>query len=368
MHIISCEKKSRINTGEAPLRSILGPAGVSWEFLIYEEAGGFLSRIRYIRELRKRTGQAIRRARPSLIHCRSYLAALTGLHFKRTQDIPFVFDMRGLWADERMDGGIWQRSHPLHLLMYRYFKNRERAFVEEAGAIISLTEKGKAELQKLYPGCSPGSRTTVIPCCTDTQLFDPAKSGTVPVPGLRPDAHLLVYSGSVGTWYCTSEMIDCVLNWHSKMPQLQLLVLTRDQEAFAEVTRTKQIPEGLVILSSCSRDEMPAWLSMARAAIFFIKPAYSKLASSPTKMAECWSMGLPVITNAGIGDNDLLFSKYQGGVLTDGFTKNSYDEAFRAYRALKNEPAHYRRIAQQAFDLRMAVDRYLSVYQQLSGC
>jgi hypothetical protein len=46
-----------------------------------------------------------------LIHCRSYLTSLIGLKLRSKYQIPFLFDMRGFWADERMDGGIWKRSN-----------------------------------------------------------------------------------------------------------------------------------------------------------------------------------------------------------------------------------------------------------------
>ena len=71
---------------------------------------------------------------------RSYLPALVGLRMKRRLGVPFVFDMRGFWPEERVEGGLWDLSNPLFRTVFGYFKRREAEFLNEAGHIVSLTE------------------------------------------------------------------------------------------------------------------------------------------------------------------------------------------------------------------------------------
>ena len=47
------------------------------------------------------------RYRVKIVHARSYVAAVMALALKKLLRIKFLFDMRGFWADERLDGGIW---------------------------------------------------------------------------------------------------------------------------------------------------------------------------------------------------------------------------------------------------------------------
>ncbi|MEI9956314.1 MAG: hypothetical protein WDM90_08440 [Ferruginibacter sp.] len=47
---------------------------------------------------------------------------------------------------------------------------------------------------------------------------------------------------------------------------------------------------------------MPLLLSLSQFSVFFIKPCYSKQSSSPTKHGEIMAMGIPLITNSGVGD------------------------------------------------------------------
>ena len=79
---------------------------------------------------------------------------------------------------------------------------------------------------------------------------------------------------------------------------------------------------------------MPVLLSLSTLSLFFIKPAYSKKASSPTKMGELMSMGIPFITNSGVGDIDLLVNEYKVGIAIKDQTKAAYGEAIESIPAL----------------------------------
>ena len=68
---------------------------------------------------------------------------MAGLHLQRKYGVKFIFDMRGFWADERVDGKIWNLSNPIFNTIYKYFKKKEKAFLEEADYIISLTEHAR---------------------------------------------------------------------------------------------------------------------------------------------------------------------------------------------------------------------------------
>lgn len=351
------------------VRSILKKAGINWEYIQYDENGSFLSRYYYLKELTAIAEKIHSTHQFKLVHCRSYLAALIGLHFKRKYKIPFVFDMRGLWADERIDGKIWQKSNPLHFLAYHYFKKKEKEFFRECDALISLTSRGSSFITSEFPSFNIKEKTTVIPCCTDTNHFSHGRTLT-PDLGFSPTDHVLLYSGSIGTWYNTSEMIDCVSTWKKFIPQLKLLIITKDHSALQKILKERTEEEQSMIKTvSVNYSEMPAYMQAAKASIFFIKPAHSKIASSPTKMAECWSMGLPIITNKGIGDNDHYILNEKGGILIEDFTNESYEKACKQYLNFKNTASDLRKIATEFFDNVDAAQKYVSVYQNvISKC
>ena len=62
------------------------------------------------------------------------------------------------------------------------------------------------------------------------------------------------------------------------------------------------LAQNKLIVKQGKRYEVPVLLSFSNYALFFIKPCYSKISSSPTKHGEIMAMGIPVITNRGVGD------------------------------------------------------------------
>lgn len=370
IHILSCEKKERLNKEKETILSLIGNLPISWDYILYDEEGGVISRLRYIRRINRMADKIRKEKEIRLVHCRSYLASLTGLSFKLRYKIPFIFDMRGFWADERIDGGIWKKSKVLENFFYTYFKKKEKQFVLRSDAIVSLTNSAVKELSTRFPTELIARKTTVIPCCTNTELFSKqAVKLTIEVPTFSSADHLLIYTGSIGTWYYTREMIDCVLAWKEFIPEIKLLILTKDLEALANILTSYSAEQKKIVISaSCSHRDVAAYLSLAKAAIFFIKPSYSKIASSPTKMAECWAMDLPIITNPGIGDNDFYFTTHEGGILVDDFTNADYQSACQKYITLGRKENAYREIALRYFDTQMAIEKYTGIYKSLIPC
>ena len=54
--------------------------------------------------------------------------------------ISYIFDFRGLWADERIDKGSWDTSKYSHNIQYRAMKFLERKLLEKAEHVVVLSE------------------------------------------------------------------------------------------------------------------------------------------------------------------------------------------------------------------------------------
>lgn len=364
--VLSCEKEKNLKSIGKDVEQLLNTLGITWKYILYDENGGPLSRFQYVKELKAIAIGLHKLHHFKLIHCRSYLSSLIGLHFKRKFKVPFIFDMRGFWADERIDGGIWRMDNILHRLLYRYFKRKESQYLAEADAVISLTHAGLAELCKQHKYLRLEEKVEIIPCCTNTQVFDPHRTKSAAIENVSEEDALIIYTGSIGTWYYTKELIDCAIQWKRIIPKLKLLFLTKDTNALEAILSgfSPEVKE-FIITTSAAYKEVPYFLKAAKASVFFIKPAYSKIASSPTKMAECWAMDLPIITNAGIGDNDRYFKNNMGGILISDFTTDEYVRAGEKLKQLLQQKGNYRSIAVSDFDLKKGVDTYVSLYKKL---
>src|SRR6185369_11111518 len=82
-----------------------------------------------------------------IVHCRSYITSLIGLRIKQKWNVKFIFDMRGFWADERVEGGLWNLKNPVYKMVYRFFKKKEKQFLIEADHVVSLTHNAKKEIE-----------------------------------------------------------------------------------------------------------------------------------------------------------------------------------------------------------------------------
>ena len=108
------------------------------------------------------------------------------------------------------------------------------------------------------------------------------------------------------------------------------MILTQSKpELIAESLKRLGVPKDAYLVRRVPHHEVPEYLRAADIALSFIKPSYSKLASSPTKIAEYLASGLPIICNAGIGDLDVLIEGDRVGVLVREFNSGHYEHALR---------------------------------------
>ena len=205
--IISFEKPERFKEGKGQLQTLLSDSGIRWVPLTYHRKPPVLSTLYDVYALRKKAYELHRKENFSIVHCRSYITALVGMAMKRTFGSKFIFDMRGFWADERIEGGLWNLNNPVYKIIYQYFKRKEKQLLSTSDYTITLTHKAKAIIHQWAGIKDQPIPIQVIPCCVDTELFDPqkideqAKAVLREQLGVPTDAFVLSYLGSLGTWY-----------------------------------------------------------------------------------------------------------------------------------------------------------------------
>ncbi|TAE07031.1 MAG: hypothetical protein EAZ95_18720, partial [Bacteroidetes bacterium] len=189
--------------------------------------------------------------------------------------------------------------------------------------------------------------------------------GILPAPVGEP--FVLSYLGSLGTWYMLREMLEFFVALREKYPDAHFLFITPDApEVIYQVSDALQIPRSCFTIQRGERAEVPALLAKSTISMFFVKPAYSKKASSPTKMGEILAMGIPLIANKGIGDTDWLFERYTCGALVENFSKEDYQKAIDSLPTLLQiSPESLRETATAYFGLEEGVKRYAEVYAKL---
>lgn len=366
IHLISCEKEQVFAKRRAKIKEILDQSRIIWHPISYTKSPPIVATLYDIFRIYFLALKLHRLHNFRLVHCRSYVTAMVGQKLQKKEKIKFIFDIRGFWADERVDGKIWNINKLHYRTVYNFFKRKEQQFFEKADAIISLTQKAKSHIVNTYQvqGC-----VEVIPCAADLRLYQPQED-TIKAEfraklGIGQE-FVLLYLGSIGTWYLLEEMLDFFVVLKQHKPDAKFVFITGDsQEYIFTSASNKGISHSDIIVKSSERSDVVKYISVANASIFFIKPCFSKMASSPTKHGELLSSRIPVICND-IGDLSEIVLYKNAGILIKEFSTNTYklaieqltttiaDEAFKdtayKYYSLENGQIAYQNVYQKLLD------------------
>ncbi|MEQ9063535.1 MAG: glycosyltransferase [Vicingaceae bacterium] len=367
-HILSYEKAGGSKILMDEIRADLTSRGIQWTARRYHKKPALFSTFYDIADMMIQARGIVKYDRAEVLHCRGYIAAFAAFSIRRWHKIKVLFDIRGFWADERLEGGIWKRSNPLHQWMYRYLKRKELYWWKASDHVISLTEKGKEIIMKKVPEIVKEG-ISIIPCCADENLFK------IPMVDERrtlrkelnvSDADkIMVYVGSLGTWYMAREMMRTfrVLS-ESKVVDRFLWVTKGDSEMILNLAKDENVDPSNILIRKAGRTEVAEYLKLADLGIFFIRPTFSKWASSPTKLGEMLMAGLPVIANRGVGDLDQIFTVHQVGMLINVDECNQI-VAEKVEEIMKYDRAEIRKVGLATASLSFAKERYLAAYNLL---
>ncbi|NQX90242.1 MAG: glycosyltransferase, partial [Halioglobus sp.] len=242
-------------------------ARVDWHYLHYHNKPNLLATIY---DVLAGTMKAIKLARSEnadVVHCRSYLGGLMGLAVKRATGAHHIFDMRGFWADERVDGGIWRKGG----FKYRLFKWLERLLLCETDHIVTLTRSGRHEIYK-FPYFNVGRPPiSVIPTCVNLKLFQSRPEGIN-----NGTDFTLGYVGSIGTWYLFEEVSRVVKPMFDDYPNSRFLVLNKgSHDNIRQQLSREGVDLSRVEIKAVEFDRVSDEIARMDAGIFFIKPMWS---------------------------------------------------------------------------------------------
>jgi glycosyltransferase involved in cell wall biosynthesis len=351
------------------LRAQLAAHGIDWHTLRYHQRPSLLATAYDINAGARLAKKLVQQKGIEMVHARSHVPAAMALALKDKLGTKMIFDVRGLLAEEYADAGHWRAGE----FKYKLTKRMERHFFAAADGVVTLTI-AIWEIIRDWEGLRGRAIAhETIPCCADLVRFrfDDAARERVRAELRLEDSFVLVYSGSLGGWYLNEEMADFFAALTQERNDAHFLWLTpRAHETVRALMSARGITDDKFTVRAARSEEVAAYLSASDAGLAFIKPCFSKLASSPTKTAEYLACGLPVVLNAGVGDSDALITREHVGALVENFSDEDYHRAARAVAAmlLDREAVrqHTRAVAERLFDVRRTgLERYARLYEKV---
>ncbi len=352
----------------AKLKRDLAASGIDWHWLRYHKRPSLLATSYDVMAGIRYASRLVRDKQIEMVHARAQIPATIALALKRRFGVKMIFDVRGLMAEEYIDAKHWKPGS----LPVRLTKAVERRALAASDGVVTLTE-AIWKILKDWDGLRGRSFPhQIIPCCADLKLFrfdNEARERLRQELGID-DKFVIVYSGSIDSWYLTEEMADFMAAFLQIEPRAHFLWLSNRPDRVQQLMQDRAIADSQYTVRSVPSTAVPAYLSASDAALAFIKPCFSKLASSPTKTAEYLACGLPLIINAGVGDSDRLIENDHAGVLVRNFTVADYQAAGAEIMTMclqRDETRkHARAIAERSFDVSVVGLRsYAALYQEI---
>ena len=362
--ILSFEKPCDLLNVKAcrDLSDLLEREGIEWKRLAYHKSPSVFSTFYDILAGSCCAFRFIKHRKCFFIHVRSYVPAMIALIVHKLLGTDFAFDMRGFWADERVEAGIWKPNGAL----YKTVKYLEKKFISKAKAIITLTEAAQEEIEKNFTSYNKTTYIDHIPTCVDLGkfgLYDRAASDNA---GVGSDLDM-VYSGSASTWYMPRQIVEFYQRALASYKDTHLFIYTREPEIFTEIIQDGGLDRRLVAIKSVSYDDMPSHLQYAQVGLAFYKPGYSRKACCPTKIGEYLACGLAVVVTGGVGDIAEVLIGERVGIVVNDFTEKEYARAIGEVSMLVSEPGFRRRcraVAEKYFSIEYGIARYKRMYTE----
>ena len=133
-YLITFEKKNKLNTNvHRKIKARVKRSEIKWFNLRHHKQPAILSTFYNIVRCTIITFFILFFKKISIVHVRSYIPGLIVLPIKKIINFKLIFDMRGLWVDEKLDRAGWRKKD----LKYIFFKYIEKLKLEQNILILN---------------------------------------------------------------------------------------------------------------------------------------------------------------------------------------------------------------------------------------
>jgi Glycosyl transferase 4-like domain len=305
-HLLSVERPADFeNVGmRSVVEETLREANVDWTWVPAPSMGSSRLALEALGRVVAKALAIIRREGIALVHARGYQGAIVANALKRLRGIPYVFDARGYWIEERARPGEWFSTAG----SYAMGKWTEQVLFRGAEAVVTLTTLQALDVAAGLFG-PPPRVLEVIPTCADYDEFSlrasrPAKpererDGEIagrPVPdAIRSRLAGKVVIGVVGALnntYFVDETLALARKATERSPAAHLLVLSSQRAQYAAALEAIGVPRERYTLAAPTHWEMPGWLQWIDWGMLLVPEMAANRAKMPTKLAEFFATGI----------------------------------------------------------------------------
>ena len=338
------------------VRTIVDDYSLDWISLSYTSRPYVVSTLYDISKGISKAFYLVLTRKIEIIHARGDISALIAFIITRFKNLKFIFDMRGFWADERVDWGIWKKKNS----SYFVFKFLENQFFSKADAIVSLTKVGLDRIKEMVKIEENKVTLKVIPTCADLQLFYLSKE--------IPKELVMAHVGAVESRYEFHRTLQ-VFKTIQKISPSELHIINKGEHDYIkEILEENQISLSNVKIFESLYTEMPDNLSKISFGAFFPKKGFYLNGYFPTKLGEFLACGKPLVCGKVNEDVETIIKKNKVGIIIDFEENISVEDKLRELMEILNSEGiseKCREVSEKLFSARNGAKDYRSLYKSL---
>jgi len=261
--------------------------------------------------------------RTDLFHCRSYFGAFFPATSDVFRNVPYVFDTRGYWVDEKIEAGRWFQDAASRAIARRV----ERELYDRASGVVSLTELAAEDVRNGRFGRRHlEQRSICIPTCVDYTKFT-IERGAAPDDFLN-DGPIVAYVGSLNPSYEYHKSLELAALILNRVPRAKFLGLTSQVSEMSSLADELAIPTGRRLIAGVAHDQVHSWLPWIDFGLtLLVNPIQAKRASMPTKLAEFFATGIAPISHGANSEVADWVNKAGSGTVLDDLSHDSLERA-----------------------------------------
>ena len=354
-YLITFEKKNKLNTTlHKDIKDRVLKSNIKWFNLRYHKHPNILSTLYDILRGTIVSIYILFCNKINIVHVRSYIPGLIILPIKVFFNFKLLFDMRGLWINERLDRAGWSKKD----LKYLFFKRIEKKLLFFSDSIICLTYEAIKILKNIYPEIENKifyrAYTSV-----DEKIFKPLHN-------IKKNKSIVFgHLGSVDTAYDV-EIIYKFINKLLKIDNnIKLIIINEDKHDYLfNLKKTYQIDDSNIEIKFVDRSKLNEEINKIDICIFFAKNNFSIKGSFPTKISEVLLVGKPIICNDFNSEISNLISKNKVGIIYDFDLLNNkiniYNEIMNIINE-KNINLRCRNVAKKELSFDKSIELYKKI-------
>ena len=372
MQIISFEKKEKLNSKDfLDLSKNLSNMNIFWIHHTFTASKFSLFKVIDIANFYKSFIWNCIIFKPTIVHARGHPMAIFACAIKKIFNFKLLFDYRGMWPDEKLSKGTWNLKFATHRVMYKFFKKWELNLLSKSDYLVFLTERVRNHFINSEKPLI--KKSSIIPCAADYTLFnfsDYSSEKKFLKSSLSFENNLVLgYLGSIGPLYDFKGYLNLIKVGLENHLSISGLVITNNlEDAEEEISRfdfQKNNPS--IKCLTLSREEVPKYLQLFSYLVSFCTISKSIIGASPTKIGEALSLGVPIISNSGVGDIDSIINETKCGILLEDTSIESLQTCINELRNQSFNKDFVRKESQKFFDLNIAFREYLNIYKTLDS-